>query len=189
METENKIIKFLIETKEEPTIRELADKIKSDYKIVHTAVMRLLKKGILTSKKIGKSTQLKLLNNLSKEVINVEFGRRENLLKDKNLRLMLETIKENIGSVNFILILFGSYAKNNAHKNSDIDIMFIIPNLKLEKNIEQAISILPLKIHNLVFTEEQFREMKDSKKLNVVQEAIKNNIVLFGIEQYYEILK
>ena len=31
--------------------------------------------------------------------------------------------------------------------------------------------------------------MKDAKELNVVKEAIKDNIILYGIEQYYTILK
>ena len=51
MKTENKILKYLIDTKEAMTIRELSQKIKSDYKIVHTAVNRLIEKGLLSSKK------------------------------------------------------------------------------------------------------------------------------------------
>ena len=52
MKTETKIIRFLIETGKEPTIKELAEGIKADYKIVHTAAMRLADKGILKKKRI-----------------------------------------------------------------------------------------------------------------------------------------
>jgi len=188
METENKIIKYLIENKKEMTIRELANAIKSDYKIVHTAVNRLFKKGILSGKNIGKSVVVSLNNKLSKEILQVEFERREDVLKNKNLRVMLDLIMNNLKTVNFSLLLFGSYAKKTFDSKSDIDLIFIILDLKIEREIEQAISLLPLKIHSLIFSEKQFIDMKNSHELNVVKEAIKNNIILYGIEQYYELL-
>ena len=189
MKTENKIIKYLIETKKEPTIMHLAKEIGSDYKIVHTAVSRLIDKGLLEKKKIGKSLQLSFIPKLSKEVFEAELERREQVLKNKNLKVMLNTIKHDIMSSNFVLLLFGSYSKNKQDKNSDIDLMFIVPKPNMEKSIEQAISILPLNIHYFVFTEKQFRKMNDTRKANLVHEAIKSNIILYGIEQYYEMLK
>jgi len=189
METENKIIKLLIENKRSLTIREVSKEIKSDYKIVHTAVLRLVNKGILNQRRIGKAIQVSLSNNFTKEIFQAEFERRTEILKNKNLSVMFETIKKEVDSVNFILLLFGSYSKKTENKKSDIDLIFILPNLENEKRIEQIISILPLKIHSLIFTERQFKEMKDSRELNVVKEAIKNNIILYGIEQYYELIK
>src|SRR3989338_10718981 len=121
MKTETKIIRFFIETGKEPTIKELAEGIKADYKIVHTAAMRLAGKGILKKKRIGNSIQLKFAYAFSKEVFEAEFERREEILRNKNLRAVFEAIKSKIGSVNFVLILFGSYAKNKARKTSDID--------------------------------------------------------------------
>jgi predicted nucleotidyltransferase len=189
METENKIIKYLIENKKEMTIKELANAVKSDYKIIHTAVNRLLKKEILSGKNIGKSIVVSFNNKLSNEVLHAEFERRENLLKNKNLKVMLDSIKNNLKTVNFVLLLFGSYAKKTFDLKSDIDLIFIVSDLKKEKEFEQAISVLPLKIHSLVFSEKQFIDMKNSHELNVIKEAIKNNIILHGIEQYYELLK
>ena len=188
MKTENKIIKYLIETKKEVTIRDLSKNIKSDYKIVNTSIHRLIEKDILEGERIGNSIKIKLKSKLSKEIICAEFERRENILKNKNLNVMLESLKENISTVNLVILLFGSYAKNKATKSSDIDLMFIIPEINFEKDIEKAISLLPLKIHSLVFTEKQFVNMKNSTELNVVKEAIKNNIILQGIEQYYYII-
>lgn len=188
METENKIIKYLIEMKKEMIIRELAKAIGADYKIVHTAVNRLIVKGVLDSKKIGKSIQVRFSGRLSKEVIEVEYERRKRMLQNKSISLLVDTIKEKIMTVNFILLLFGSYAKGNQNKNSDIDLMFIVNDKRIEKRIEEAISILPLKTHLLVFTEEQFVSMKNSRELNVVKEAIKNNVILYSIEQYYELI-
>lgn len=189
MKTENKIIKFLIKTKKEPTIRELAKEIKSDYKIVHTAVSRLTEKELLEKKKIGSSIQVRFTNKLSKEVFEVEFERRKGCLKNKNIKIMFDTIKKNVGNINFVLLLFGSYSKDKVNKESDIDLMFIASEARMEEKIKQAIFTLPLKIHYFVFTEKQFRDMKDSKEANVVHDAVKNNILLYGIEQYYELIK
>ena len=38
-----------------------------------------------------------------------------------------------------------------------------------------------------MFTEEEFIRMKDSKKPNVVKEAMENNIILYGTENYYKL--
>lgn len=188
METENKIIKHLIETKKELTIRELSKNVKSDYKIVNTAIHRLIQKDILEGEKVGNSLRIKLRPKLSKEILSAEFERRENILKNKNLNVMLESLRENLSIVNFIILLFGSYAKDRATKISDIDLIFIIPEANFEKEIEKAVVLLPLKIHSLVFTEKQFTNMKNSNEPNVVKEAIKSNIILQGIEQYYSLL-
>jgi predicted nucleotidyltransferase len=189
MKTEKKIIKYMINNKKELTIREIAIALKLDYKIVHTACLRLFNKKIMNMRTIGNSKQLILTNNFSTDIFEAEFERREAVLKDKNLKLILNEVCKNLSSVNFILLLFGSYAKKKANSKSDIDLMFIVPFSKIENEIEKILSLLPFKIHYLIFTEEQFRKMKDAKELNVVKEAIKDNIILYGIEQYYTILK
>ena len=188
METEIKILMKLIETKEKMTIRELAISIKADYKIVHTACSRLLKKGIVHIQNVGNYRQLSLTNNFSEEIFEAEFRRRQDILKNKNINLILKEVCKSLSSINFILLLFGSYAKKQENNKSDIDLMFIVPFEAMEKEIEKTLALLPLKIHYLVFTELQFNKMKDSKEINVVKEAIKNNVVLYGIEQYYALL-
>jgi predicted nucleotidyltransferase len=188
MQTETKILKKMIESKKELTIRALSKEIKADYKIVHTACLRLFNKRLVNMKTIGNSKQLSLTNKFSGEIFEAELERREEILRDKDLKNILNEIHKNMQTVNFILLLFGSYAKKKANNKSDIDLMFISFK-EIENEVEKIFSLLPFKIHYLVFTEEQFKKMKDNKELNVVKEAIKSNVVLYGIEQYYEILK
>ena len=86
------------------------------------------------------------------------------------------------------VILFGSYAKGTQTKSSDIDVMVICPDGRedaFEKGISGTARSLPLPLHPLVFSESQFLEMAHAKEPNVGQEALKNNVVLYGIEQYY----
>jgi len=188
METEKLILKYMIEEKKSFIISDLSKVLRKDYKIVHTAVNRLIDKGILKSERIGGSVRVEFVNQFSKEVLEVEFLRREEILS-KNFKLILNTLFREIDSVNFILLLFGSYAKKKQTKNSDIDLMFIFPSKKSEEIIEEIISVLPIKIHPLVFSEKEFIGMKNSKEENVVSEAIKSNVILYGIEQYYKLLK
>ena len=65
--------------------------------------------------------------------------------------------------------------------------MFIANDDDFEEKIQNITSLLPIKTHVLVFTEEEFIRMKDSKKSNVIKEAIENTIILYGIENYYRL--
>ena len=190
MKTEIKILKLLIEKNESFTIREISTGIAADYKITHTAVKRLAKKSLLKEQSIGRSIVITFSKEkFSKEIFEAENERREELLKDKNLKVLLDTLKENTKTVNLIVLVFGSYAKKAQTKQSDIDLMIIVPDEKYGKTIDKAIALLPLPVHHLIFTEEQFRSMRDAKEGNVVQEAIKRNVILYGIEQYYELIR
>ena len=92
----------------------------------------------------------------------------------------------------FILLVFGSYSKKTHTKHSDIDLMFIVPDAeegKMEKEIYNIASTLPLKLHLNIFKESEFKAMKNSKETTVGSEAIENNIILHGIESYYEMVQ
>jgi predicted nucleotidyltransferase len=187
METEKKIIRNFLENKNPKTIREIALAIKSDYKITHIAVQRLVNKNILLLKKIGKSSLCEL-NNLyfDAEIYEAEEQRKNNLLKNKNLYQVYKEINSRIKTSFFVFLVFGSYAKGTQEKNSDIDLMFVSNEKDFEKEIHSIVSLLPLDIHSLVFTESEFINMKDSKKENVIKEALNNHIILYGAQNFYK---
>ena len=188
MKTELKIIKYFIEYKKPTTIREIAQQIKADYKITHIATQRLIEKNILKVQTVGKSSLCQLEEKYyGIEIYEAENERKENILKNKNINQLYKEIMSKVKISSFILILFGSYVKNEQTKASDIDLLFISNESNFESKIDEIISLIPLKIQVLVFTEEEFIRMKDAKKSNVIKEAIENNIVLYGIEAYYNI--
>ena len=187
METENKIIS-LFKKKTPKTIREISKKIKSDYKITHTATQRLLEKNILLSKKIGQSSLCELDNLFyGSEIYVAESKRKDNLLKNKDLKQLYQEVMAKIKSTFFIFLIFGSYATGKSTKSSDIDILFVSNEQGFEEKISNTLSLLPIKTHAFVFTEEEFIRMKDSKKSNVIKEMIKNNVILYGVENYYRL--
>jgi predicted nucleotidyltransferase len=188
MKTEDKIIRLFIEERNPKTIREISKQIRSDYKITYTATQRLLNKKILLSKTIGKSVVCELnLSYYGSEIYEAENKRRNDFLKNKNLKQLYKEVMSKIKSSLFIFMIFGSYAKGKATKSSDIDIIFISNEKDFEEKISSILSLLPIKTHTLVFTEEEFIRMKDSKKPNVIKEAIEKNIILYGIENYYRL--
>jgi len=188
MKTENKIISLFIEEKIPKTIREVSKKIKSDYRITHIATQRLLEKSILTSRRIGKSRLCELNNSYyGAEIYEAEKEKKENLLKNKDLKQLYNEVMSKVKSSFFIFLIFGSYAKWRSTKSSDIDILFVSNKQGFEEKISNALSLLPVNTHALVFTEEDFIRMKDSRKSNVVKEAIEDNIILYGVENYYKL--
>jgi len=186
------IIRYLIENKnEELNILKISKELKMDYKNVHSIVKRLEKELLVKLESFGQSSRVKLISQVHPLIFEAEYNRRKEILKDKNLAVMLNDFKNALKSKCYMLLIFGSYAKKTQTKNSDIDLMFIVPDGKeelFEKDVHRAAKSLPLPIHELVFSEKQFLEMVDAKKSNVGQEALKNNIILYGIETYYEMI-
>src|SRR3989344_5791316 len=123
METELKIIKYFIENKKPTTIREIAQYIRADYKITHIATQRLIEKNILKVQTVGKSSLCQLEEKYyGIEIYEAENERKENIIKNKNINQLYKEIMSKVKISLFILILFGSYVKNEQTKASDIDL-------------------------------------------------------------------
>jgi predicted nucleotidyltransferase len=186
---ESTIIKFLIENKnKELNIRSISKSLKMDYKNIYSIIKRLEKATLVRIATFGQSSRVKLNAIVHPLIFEAEFERRKEILKGKNLAVMLSSFKRAIKSKLYILLLFGSYAKGTQTKSSDIDIMAICPDGledAFEKDINRTARSMPLPLHPLIFSESQFIEMVNSKEPNVGQEALKNNVILYGIEQYY----
>ncbi|MBS3121280.1 nucleotidyltransferase domain-containing protein [Candidatus Woesearchaeota archaeon] len=188
MKTELKIVRHFIGNKKPKTIREIAKQIKADYRITYTAVQRLIEKKVLKVQTVGKSSLCELNEKCyCIEIYEAENERRENILKNKNINQLYKEIMSKVKTSLFTLLLFGSYSKGKQTTSSDIDILFISNESNFEPKISDILSLIPLNTHVLVFTEEEFIRMKDSKTSNVIQEAIENNIILYGIETYYKL--
>ena len=186
------ILKYLIENKnEELNILRISKELKMDYKNVYSIIKRLEKESVIKLETFGQSSRVKLVSKVHPLIFEAEYNRRKEILKDKNLAVMLNDFKNALKSKYYILLIFGSYAKKTQTKKSDIDLMFIVPDGKeelFEKDVHRVVRSLPLPIHYLVFSEKQFVEMLNAKESNVGQEALKNNIILYGIEPYYEMI-
>ena len=179
------ILRILIENPEERySIRKLSKLRKINYKSAYQAVMKLEKEGIVNFERVGNTINCSFSKRLNPSVFAVEYERRKEILKDSNLSVMYNNFKAI--PFQFVLLLFGSHAKKTAIKHSDIDLLAITEH---QKEVERAASILPLDIHLTALSNKDFTSMVKSRELTVVSEAMKKNIILIGIDDYYRVLE
>ncbi len=178
------ILKFLVENQnKEFSIRQISIHRKINYKTAYISLQDLEKEEIVTLKKQGNTIICLVNHKFNDLVFEVEYARLQELLKNKNFFVIYNKLLK-INS-QFILLLFGSHAKGKETKNSDIDLLLICDN---SKPIESQIKLIPLNIHLTSIKYDGFKSMLNSKEFSVVSEAVKHNILLFGIEDYYRLM-
>ncbi len=185
-----KIIRlFLSNKKKEFTIRAIAKETLIEYKAAYLAIQELIEQGIVNAKKAGQSTLCSLNTKAFNRIIfQAEEERKEELLKNKDMASLNSYFKE-IRSPFFILLLFGSYAKRAERKKSDIDLLLITDIEAVKKEIYEKSKLIPLDIHLIDFSSKEFLSMLKTTEFNVGKEAFYNNIILFGIEDYYRLIQ
>ena len=172
----NEIILELI--KEESHGRELAKKLKTPLTSIQRLLIKLEKNNIVDFKYKGKNKTYYLKNNLKTKrcVFNAENYKLIHLLgKYPALEPILDSIINKTKSN--LVVLFGSYAKFRAKKDSDIDIYIETRDSRIKKDVELINSRLSVKIGSF------------DKESILVKEIIKNHIIIKGVEEYYEKIK
>ena len=185
------------------TILEISKTLKIGYDPAHNHITEMDKQGIITINKVGNAKQCSL---------NIKNGKTRNLLQEADLAKAESIYKENTKIKNILeilitkltekyiaetqsIILFGSYAKNTQKKDSDIDILFIVNDLKkkeLREDIERECSSFEyshnIKISPIITDITEFKKMLVAKELNVGKEAREYGISLYGSEKFWRIL-
>ena len=184
-----KVLKFLIENKEVPhSILEISKMLKADYKNTSKALNNL-PSDVFSNAKQGNSYLIEFNPNKNIETLSIEKLRTEEFLS-KNTKLKL--VKNYIEELNYpflIVLLFGSYVKNTKTENSDIDLCIISDNKNKLNELQNKLNLISLKLEIQEFTTSEFVSMLDKKQNNLGHEIIKNNIILYGIENYYNLIQ
>lgn len=161
-------------------LREIAKLANLPLKTCQDVLVNLEKEKILKSKTEGKNKYFSLnLDNINvkSELVKAEIYRTELLLeKYPEFKTFLKAI-----DTNFIIILFGSFAKLKADKNSDVD-LFIVTN----KKEKLPYHLLPHKIHENALKEESFRKSLTEKE-PLIKEIESNHIILNNHSSYVNI--
>lgn len=174
------------------TIREISRLIKKDLKIVHTSVKLLLRKRFLL-----KDEQQHLHLNYQANISDLAYI--ENIRKEKTfhhypaLKIAATDFLKKTKHSFFVLLVFGSYAEGNPHKNSDLDVLIILPdedgNHTFERELNSIFSISFQKFHPHVIRKVSFREMIAKRdEANIINESLNKHIIIFGAELYYKLL-
>ncbi len=151
-------------------MRELARLIKINHTTVRQYLNKLAKQGFLAKKK-GNIYDT-YTSNISPQYLNLKLYYNLEKLRKSNLINHLEKEFDLP-----IIVLFGSYAKAQDTKDSDIDIC-IISNIKKQINTENYEHVLKRKMSLHIFTKKEF-EIQKQKNPGLVN-SLTNGLVVSG---------
>lgn len=177
LKTEFEILEYFIKGKDKLFHgRELSRLLNKNQKTISNSLIKLEKKNILSFNYKGKNKYyfLNFDNPTINEIINlVEINKKIKFL-NKNITL-IDPIRELEKNCNGILVIFGSYAKGNEKKKSDID-LFLIGNIN---NLELIKKTYNLKLHIIKSDKKKFK-----KNNFFIKEIIENHIIIKGVEEF-----
>ena len=185
------------------TISQISKLLRIGYVPAYNHIGEMEKEGIIKVSKIGNSKQCKLNleNPKTRHLLQeIDIKRKEDL-SNKNpkfksiIESLISKLTEKYTFEILSIVLFGSYAKETANKQSDIDLMFIINDLKnklLREVIERECTSFQyshnIKISPLITNIEEFKKMLNSKELNVGKETKEFGISLYGHELFWRVI-
>jgi len=183
-----KVLKLFVDNKDKTfTIKKAAEYLKINYRIVYEEIMKLEKEEVIKIIKHGNSKVCQFNYKYNSKIVEIEEIRKQELFKNKDIKLIYKRIKE-IKSPFYCLVLFGSYVSKTNQKGSDIDLCIITDNQDVNRNVQSILSITPITVHLRDFISKHFLAMLKSKEFNVGNEIVKNNIILYGLEAFYEMV-
>lgn len=192
LETELKILKRMFDDLTKKwTIREISLDLNLPYPQIHRSISFLVKKELISKEVKGKSSILQVnLESLKKDHYVVELERKLDVVNKYKVLNILEKDLFRIKYGQFICILFGSYANGKARKDSDIDLLFVIPGEYNYKKFEREIKtrlLLP-KSDIQITTEIGLLEMwSHPSQLNVGNEILKKHVIFWGVESFLKL--
>jgi len=148
----------------------------------HSTILRrlngLVKENVIDYRLEGRNKVFFIKKNLQAKsyIFNAERYKQIKLLKKyPELSVIAEDILKK--SHENLIIIFGSYAKFIANKNSDIDVYVETKNKKVKNELESVHSKISVKIGRFDINSP------------LIKEIIKDHVVLKGVEEFYEKIK
>ncbi|MFH1682650.1 MAG: nucleotidyltransferase domain-containing protein [Candidatus Woesearchaeota archaeon] len=195
-DTVNKVVGNLLPNiLESKSLHQLALETKLSYVTVHKIIPTLIKKGIIKVEKKGKAHLISIdleqapVDDLSSAMV---YQRGLILKKYPKLILLLRDLEEALADKFYTLLFFGSKIKGTAKSSSDFDLFFIIPKREeiedYHKTINKVLRLHTIKLDINIAAIDEFMEMLN-QKYTVGRAVFQKNLVLFGTEQYYALVK
>ncbi|MBI4141035.1 nucleotidyltransferase domain-containing protein [Candidatus Woesearchaeota archaeon] len=188
--TGENILAFVLNNLEQDySIREIAQAIKQDYKIVFTTVQKLKEQKVITIKRVSNINRCTPnLNHENAQLFSFISQRHTAKKLSKTIRTALQDIITSIKNPFYTLLVFGSYAKGTSTPKSDIDVLFITSDKNIEPQINASVkksaTLNNLQINHIILTREEFKNAL--KEPSVATEAYKTHFIIHGGEQFYE---
>ncbi|MEA3379133.1 MAG: nucleotidyltransferase domain-containing protein [Nanoarchaeota archaeon] len=168
-----KIVRMLLNERIHP--RAIAKKLKTNHMTITRALSKLLKKNVVDFIQQGKNKSFFLKDTVEAKgfIFMSEYYALINILeKYPALRKIIDKIQKDKRIK--MAIIFGSFAKSVAKKDSDIDIFIETDDINLKKGYSLINSKLSIKIGKL------------NKDNLLAKEIEKNHAIIKGVESYYK---
>ena len=187
---------LLRKPQESMSLHKLAEDTGLSYVTVHGVVPHLVRKKLVQLEKKGKShlVSVDFEWGIISDVSAASFFLRERFLrKYPSIALLVREVDEVLQGKFYVSLLFGSYAQEKPRKDSDIDMLFLIPSEEMRdeyiKSIQHVFSLYPnLRIDYKVIPVTDFMEMLE-QKYSVGRSVFQHGLVLFGAEYYYTLVR
>jgi predicted nucleotidyltransferase len=169
---------ILILLKNESHLRGIARQLGESHSTVLRKLEKLLSENVLDYRVEGRNKVFFIKKNLQAKsyVFNAERYKLIKLINEyPELSVIIEDILKKVEEK--LVVLFGSYAKFIAKKDSDIDVYVETRSRKVKENIEPVYSKVKVKIGDF------------SLDSALIKEIIKNHVILKGVEEFYEKIK
>ncbi len=168
-----KIIEHLLSTRNH--VRGLARALNTNQTTIARKLQELYQQNVVDYKQEGKNKVFYVKKTLEAKqyAYLVEINKQQETLHEyPQLRTLFENIRKN--SKITLAILFGSYAKGAAHKDSDIDVYLDTK----DKGLKEAVELLGSKISVVIGPY--------NTQSPLIREIEKSHVILKGMEEYYE---
>jgi len=167
------IIELLL--KADNHVRGIAKKLSESHSTILRKLDNLKKESVIDSRKEGKNKIFYLKTNLVSRtyILQAELHKLTKLLRhNPELSIIFEDILKKTDEK--LIVLFGSYAKRLAKKDSDIDVYIETTSRNIKKTVEEIHSKINVKIGTFDI------------KSPLIKEIIKDHVIIRGIEVFYD---
>ena len=177
------------------TIKEIMKRSeKRSYNWAYLAIQRLCKERVLKSEKVGNTWRYTININSQKAIFALTLAEQSMAETRFPNRLTQDLIQKLTQHTQFFcLVIGGSYASGTQRRDSDIDLVLIVPDDSSKKEIKPylvyAEELEGYEFHNQIFTKDEFRQMLKDKGENFGKELVRKHIVLYGVDTYYAMLR
>lgn len=162
-------------------LREISKLSRIPLKTCQNTLNNLEKNSILKSKTEGKNKYFSLnLENIKTKsyLLQAEIYRTDQFIeKYPQFKIFLKAVKTTVP-----LIVFGSFAKQTADKNSDLDLLIIS-----DKELKLPFHLLPFKPHQINLKQNSFLKAL-KKQEDLIKEIEENHIILNNHSFYIDIM-
>ncbi|MCK4905570.1 nucleotidyltransferase domain-containing protein [bacterium] len=197
-----KILKlFYKDINGEFSILQIAKNIEISYSYVHKQIELFAKQGIISINVSGRRkyckpnyenpTVVSSFVKISTEEAQKFLAGREKI--DSIAKELLAGLPEKTNYNLLSIILYGSFAKSTQIKSSDIDLFVLVPSKeKYDEIIENECVSLSrrygVEVSPLISEPRSFLNMLRERENNVAKELLKNKVILYGAEKFWELV-